>query len=279
MKQIHFKNKQLNLSSPVVMGILNVTPDSFSDGGQHNTVELAVKHAKRMLEEGAEVIDIGGESTRPGAPAVSLEDELKRVIPVIEILKRECDCIISIDTSKPEVMKAAIDAGADMINDVCGLQLDGAKEMAAELAVPVCIMHMQGTPRTMQKAPQYEDVTRDIIRFFKERISACLKAGIKREMLLLDPGFGFGKSVSHNYQLLATLAKFHELELPLLIGLSRKSMIGAVIAPQSDRISGSIAGAVIAAMHGAHILRVHDVKQTKEALAVVTATLNGVKSD
>lgn len=265
--------KRLSLASPVVMGILNVTPDSFSDGGKFSSFELACQHADEMVAQGALIIDIGGESTRPGAADVSVEDELARVVPLVEYVAKHHDVWISVDTSKPEVMRQAVNAGAHLINDVRALLEPGALETAAQLNVPICLMHMQGAPRTMQSAPEYQDVIADVFKFLNERIQACLEAGIPRERLLIDPGFGFGKTLEHNYELLAKLERFAQFELPILIGLSRKSMIGNLLArPTSERLAGSLAGAMIAAQKGAHIIRVHDVPETVDMLKVLQAT-------
>ncbi|WP_249554365.1 MULTISPECIES: dihydropteroate synthase [Shewanella] len=265
--------KRLSLASPVVMGILNVTPDSFSDGGKFSSFELACQHADEMVAQGAIIIDIGGESTRPGAADVSVDDELARVVPLVEYVAKHHDVWISVDTSKPDVMRQAVNAGAHLINDVRALLEPGALETAAQLNVPICLMHMQGAPRTMQSAPEYQDVIADVFKFLNERIQACLEAGIPRERLLIDPGFGFGKTLEHNYELLAKLERFAQFELPILIGLSRKSMIGNLLArPTSERLAGSLAGAMIAAQKGAHIIRVHDVPETVDMLKVLQAT-------
>lgn len=265
--------KRLALSSPIVMGILNVTPDSFSDGGQYSSYELACQHADDMVAQGARMIDIGGESTRPGAADVSLADELARVIPLVKYVAAHHDVWISVDTSKPEVMRQAVAAGAHLINDVRALMEPGALETAAELQVPICLMHMQGEPQSMQFAPTYHNVIEEVSAFLTERIEACLRAGIPRELLILDPGFGFGKSLEHNYELLAKLDCFAQFDLPILIGLSRKSMIGNLLAkPTSERLAGSLAGAMIAAQKGAHIIRVHDVTETVDMLKVLQAT-------
>lgn len=250
------------------MGILNVTPDSFSDGGEYAVLDSALSKAMTMVDDGVDIIDIGGESTRPGASAVSAEEELQRVIPVVEALHQGSDVSISVDTSKPEVMEAAVKAGANLINDVRALQEEGAMEMAVALNVSVCLMHMQGQPRTMQKSPEYEDVTDDVIKFLRGRVADCELAGISRSNLLVDPGFGFGKRLEHNLQLLRELGKFKEMDLPLLVGISRKSMIGALLddAPIEDRVWGSVGAAVVAVERGADIVRVHDVKETREAL-------------
>lgn len=265
----------LDLSHPHVMGILNVTPDSFSDGGAHNTLIEAVKHANLMINAGATIIDVGGESTRPGAREVSVDEELSRVVPVVEALAQRFEVWISVDTSKPEVIREIARVGAHLINDIRSLTEPGALEAAAETGLPVCLMHMQGDPKTMQDAPKYDDIITDVMRFFIDNIARCEQAGIAKEKLLLDPGFGFGKNLSHNYELLARLSEFHQFELPLLVGMSRKSMIGQLLnVGPSERLSGSLACAVIAAMQGAHIIRVHDVKETVEAMRVVEATLS-----
>lgn len=264
----------LDLSHPHVMGILNVTPDSFSDGGTHNTLVEAVKHANLMINAGATIIDIGGESTRPGAADVSVEEELARVIPAVEAIAQRFEVWISVDTSKPEVIRESARVGAHIINDIRSLTEPGALEAAAETGLPVCLMHMQGQPKTMQDAPKYADVFADVERFFIEHIVRCERAGIAKDKLLLDPGFGFGKNLSHNYELLARLGEFHHFGLPLLVGMSRKSMVGQLLnVGPNERLNGSLACAVIAAMQGAQIIRVHDVKETVEALRVVEATL------
>lgn len=265
--------KRLVIDSPLVMGILNVTPDSFSDGGQYSSFELACQHADTMVSQGAQFIDIGGESTRPGADEVSLDAELARVLPLIEYVAAKHDVWISIDTSKPEVMRQAVNAGAHLINDVRALMAPQALEMAAQLQVPVCLMHMQGKPSTMQLAPDYQNVIADVASFLTERIQACIAAGISREQLLIDPGFGFGKTVEHNYELLAKLQHFQQFDLPILIGLSRKSMIGELLGkPIGERLAGSLAGAMLAAQNGAQIIRVHDVAETVDVLKVLQAT-------
>lgn len=264
----------LDLSHPHVMGILNVTPDSFSDGGTHNTLVEAVKHANLMINAGATIIDIGGESTRPGAADVSVEEELARVIPTVEAIAQRFEVWISVDTSKPEVIRESARVGAHIINDIRSLTEPGALEAAAETGLPVCLMHMQGQPKTMQDAPKYADVFADVERFFIEHIVRCERAGIAKDKLLLDPGFGFGKNLSHNYELLARLGEFHHFGLPLLVGMSRKSMVGQLLnVGPTERLNGSLACAVIAAMQGAQIIRAHDVKETVEALRVVEATL------
>lgn len=269
---LNFKHTALDLSEPCVMGILNVTPDSFSDGGQFTAVDSAMHQVRQMIAEGAAIIDIGGESTRPGAAPVSVEQELERVIPVIEAIRKESNIPISIDTSKPEVMLEAIVAGADMVNDVYALRTEGAVEQVAELAVPVCLMHMQGEPRTMQKSPQYDDLMKDINKFLSERIAACVAAGIKREQILLDPGFGFGKTPEHNLSLIKHLGEFLTLGLPILAGVSRKSTIGYILNKEVDeRLYGSIALATMAIMNGASIIRAHDVAATMDAIKMCRA--------
>jgi len=251
------------------MGILNVTPDSFSDGGCFDSLPEAIDQAARMVAAGADLLDIGGESTRPGAGEVSEEVELERVVPVIEGLRSRFDCGLSIDTSKPGVMQAAVAAGATMINDVCALQADGAVETAAQLDVPVCLMHMQGRPRTMQREPTYADVTAAVREFLGSRMRACVDAGIPEDALLVDPGFGFGKTVEHNLQLLRDLDRIAMLGAPVLVGLSRKSMIGALLdRPVEQRLHASVALALLAAQKGASIVRVHDVGPTVDALRI-----------
>ncbi|SDI96330.1 Dihydropteroate synthase [Ferrimonas sediminum] len=263
----------LDLSQPQVMGIINVTPDSFSDGGRFHGVDAALAQARKMINDGATILDIGGESTRPGAPDVSLEEELNRVIPAIEAIGSELDVVISIDTSKPQVMREAVASGAGLINDVRALQEPGALAAAADLQVPVCLMHMQGQPRTMQSAPSYQDLVTDIMAFFAQRIQACEQAGLAKERLLLDPGFGFGKTQEHNFQLLARLEQFRPLGLPLLTGLSRKSMFGSLLDRNvGDRLAASLAGAMLCAQGGASIVRVHDVRETWDVLQVLAAT-------
>jgi len=272
--QLTHGDKTLDLSAPVVMGIVNVTPDSFSDGGAYSTFELACQHVDQMVDQGALIIDVGGESTRPDADDVTAEQELARVIPIIEYTAKKHQVWISIDTSKPEVMERAVDAGANMINDVRALQMPGALAMAATLDVPICLMHMQGEPKTMQDAPEYQDVVDEVAAFFEKRIAYCEAVGIERERLILDPGFGFGKTLAHNYRLLAMLPKLHEFHLPLLVGLSRKSMIGDLLVRATDqRLAGSLAGALIAVQQGAHIIRVHDVPETVDVLKVMSATM------
>ena len=268
--QFDCNGRVLLLDRARVMGIVNVTPDSFSDGGAHDTLDAAVAHGLRLAEEGADVLDVGGESTRPGAAEVSVGEELRRVVPVIERLARETALPISIDTSKPEVMRAAVAAGAGMINDVYALRRDGALDAAAALGMPVVLMHMLGEPRSMQASPQYDDVVAEVHRFLAERIFAAEMAGIPKKKILVDPGFGFGKSREHNLALLAQLERFNELGVPLLAGLSRKKTIGELTgrdAPR-DRVHGSVAAHLIAVQRGAKLVRVHDVAATVDALKV-----------
>lgn len=266
----------LNDSTVKVMGIVNVTPDSFSDGGHFNQVDKALKHAELLLEQGAHILDIGGESTRPGAQAVTVDDELKRVLPVIEAIKQRFPtALISVDTCKPEVMQAVIQFGVDMINDVMALRAPHALEVCSQSNVAVCLMHMQGEPRTMQQNPSYNNVIQDVKTFLLERATQCEEAGIGRERIWLDPGFGFGKTLDHNTTLLKHLDDLADLPYPLLVGMSRKSMIGALLGNRdvSDRVIGSVAAVVIATLKGAKILRVHDVKETVDALKVAQAVL------
>ncbi len=273
------RDKSVDLSSPVLMGVLNVTPDSFSDGGLFVDPERAVEHALRMEREGAAIIDVGGESTRPGANSVSAADEITRVLPVIRKLVSCLKVPVSIDSSKPEVVSAAVEAGAGMVNDVCALQAPGAIELLSGLDVPVCLMHMQGKPRTMQVNPSYDDVTRDVIQFLKGRVESCIKAGIGVERLVVDPGFGFGKTVEHNFRLLAELNQFRELNLPILVGISRKSMIGAIIGKSvEDRVFAGIALATLAAWNGASIIRTHDVAPTVDALSMYRETRRQIEA-
>lgn len=267
----------IGLSQPQVMGILNVTPDSFSDGGKHTNVSQALDHALRMIEEGATFIDIGGESTRPGAPDVSLQEELDRTIPVIEAVAKNTACVISIDSSKADVMREAVKAGAGLINDVRALQEPGALQVAAEAQVPVCLMHMQGQPRTMQQSPEYDDVVNDVGQFLLARTKVCEEAGIAKDKILFDPGYGFGKSLEHNYTLVKHLPSLMKLGYPVLVGMSRKSMIGNLLNRKVDeRLAGSISLATIVAQMGAQIIRVHDVKETADAVNIVKM-LNSVK--
>ena len=262
--------RSLTLDRPRVVGVINVTPDSFSDGGQFPNVEAAVAHGLRLVEEGADMLDIGGESTRPGADDVSIDDELRRVIPVIEKLAASISLPIAIDTSKPEVMRAAVAAGAGMINDVYALRREGAMDAVAELRVPVCLMHMQGEPRSMQDAPQYDDVVGEVHRFLTDRLFSCEMSGIDRRKVMVDPGFGFGKDLEHNLALLRRLERFADLGSGVYVGLSRKSMIGTLTGRKepADRAAGSVAAALIAVQRGARMVRVHDVAPTVDALKV-----------
>jgi len=263
----------LFLDRPFIMGIVNITPDSFSDGGRYNSTGGAITHALHLLEQGADMLDIGGESTRPGAEAVNADQELRRVLPVVQELVK-CGVPLSVDTSKPEVMRAAIEAGADMINDVNALRAEGAMEAVAASDAAVCLMHMQGEPRSMQHQPQprYLDVVADVSAFLKARIAAVEQAGISRSRIVVDPGFGFGKTLEHNLELLRHLDRFQQLGVPLLAGLSRKSMLGAITGlAVEERMVPSVAAAVIAAIKGARIIRVHDVKETRQALQIVSA--------
>ena len=265
---------QLDMTYPKVMGIVNVTPDSFSDGGKYASVDLAVEHALQLIAEGADILDIGGESTRPGAAPVGLEEELRRVIPVIEALSKVTAVPISIDTYKPEVMRAAIQAGADIVNDICALREDGALEIVANSNAGVCLMHMQGIPQTMQINPQYTDVVSEVKQFLADRVEACLAHGIGRERIMLDPGFGFGKTTAHNIALIQHLGNFVELGFPLLVGLSRKSVLGRIAGgDEQQRLHAGLAASVISVMKGAKIVRVHDVKATVDALKVVAAVM------
>jgi dihydropteroate synthase len=270
--------RPLDLTAPCVMGVLNVTPDSFSDGGRFLDLSDAVEQAARMVEEGAAIIDVGGESTRPGAPEVSVQEELDRVLPAVEVLSRELPVPISVDTSKPLVMEEAVKAGAGMINDVWALRRPGAVEAAVEAGVPICLMHMLGEPRSMQSNPRYTDVVAEVEAFLAERISVCVEAGMPRSRLLADPGFGFGKTLEHNVTLLKHLGRFTSLGVPLLVGMSRKSMIGKLLddAPVSQRLYGSVAAATLAGWLGASLVRVHDVRSTVDALRVCTAVREAI---
>ena len=267
-----------DLSHPLVMGILNVTPDSFSDGGQHYLLDDALRHAEQMLSAGAKIIDVGGESTRPGASAVELQQEIDRTIPVIEKITANLDVAVSIDTSKAAVMREAVSVGAGMINDVMALQAEGALQVAAQTddSIAICLMHMQGQPRTMQQNPTYDDVVEDVNNFLLQRIDCCKQAGISSSRLVVDPGFGFGKTLSHNLQLLKNLERFLQTGCTVLAGISRKSMIGALLdnAVAADRVVGSVAAALIAYQKGARIIRVHDVKETVDALKIAHAVMH-----
>jgi dihydropteroate synthase len=269
--------RALVLDRPRVVGIVNVTPDSFSDGGQHDSLDAAYAHALKLVEEGADMLDIGGESTRPGADDVSVDEEIRRVVPLIERLAAATTVPLSIDTSKPEVMRAAVGVGAGMINDVYALRREGALDTAAELRVPVCLMHMQGEPRSMQDTPDYDDVVGDVHRFLTDRLFSCELAGIDKRRVLVDPGFGFGKNLEHNLALLRAMARFAELGAGAYAGVSRKSMIGAMTGrtDPAARVHGSVAAALIAVQRGAILVRVHDVAPTVDALAVWAAVKAG----
>lgn len=273
--KLQANNKVLDLSQPQIMGILNFTPDSFSDSGQFFTRDKALFQVEKMLNEGAAIIDIGGESTRPMAEDVSEQEELARVVPLVEAVRQRFDCWISVDTSKAVVMEECAKVGMDMINDIRALQEPHALETAVKLSLPTCIMHMQGQPRTMQSNPQYQDVVADVLEFLEKRTALCLQAGMKPENIIWDVGFCFGKTVQHNFKLLQQSARFAVHGYPVLAGLSRKSMIGAVLDKTVDqRVVGSATAALIAAMNGATILRVHDVAETADALKIWQATLN-----
>lgn len=254
------------------MGVINVTPDSFSDGGKHLDLPAALERAEAMVAEGVAIFDVGGESTRPGADDVPLDAELERVIPLIEALHTEFDLPISIDTQKPNVMRAAVAAGAGLVNDVNALRDAGAVQAISELAVPVCLMHMQGRPRTMQDAPQYANVVDDVLGYLEDRIQVCSEAGIQKSQLLVDPGFGFGKSLDHNLDLLANLSRFSSLGCPVLVGMSRKRMIGEITGRSVDgRLAGGLAAAALAVQNGAKIIRTHDVAETVDTIKLITA--------
>lgn len=266
-------NLSLDLSTPKVMGILNVTPDSFSDGGKFHHIDAALTHAQQMIEQGADIIDIGGESTRPGAQPVMLEEELQRVIPVIQALSG-CGAVLSVDTYKPEVMRAAIEAGVHMVNDVFALQQPGALQAVQDSQVAICLMHMQGTPQTMQVQPSYQNVLAEVQAFLSLRVEVVRQIGVGDDRIVLDPGFGFGKKTAHNLTLLKHLAELHIANLPILAGLSRKSVLGQIVGQDADqRVFASVAASVLAVSHGANIVRVHDVKATVEALKVTTAVM------
>jgi dihydropteroate synthase len=273
-------SRRLDLSVPVVMGVLNVTPDSFSDGGRFADPAEALRHAQRLVEAGAGIIDVGGESTRPGASPADAAQEMARVIPVIEALRRVSDVFISVDTSKPDVMRAAVAAGADIINDVRALAEQGAVEAAAASGAGICLMHMQGEPRTMQDAPHYDNVVEDVSNFLAARMRACREAGVDAARLCIDPGFGFGKRVGHNLALLKQLASFESLGAPIAVGLSRKSMLARLTGRAvEDRLAGSVSLAAIAVLHGARIVRAHDVAATVDAVRVAAAVLQGESFD
>jgi dihydropteroate synthase len=269
------KDRRLDLTTPLVMGIVNVTPDSFSDGGQFLDTRKAIEHGQRLAEEGAAILDIGGESTRPGAQPVGVDEELRRVIPVIEGLTKT-GAVLSVDTSKPEVMRAAAAAGAGLINDVYALRLPGALEAAAESGCAICLMHMQGEPRTMQKDPQYGDVVNEVKAFLQARVQSCRAAGVPIERIAIDPGFGFGKTLAHNATLLNGLHALTATGLPVLVGVSRKSMIGKILdKPAAERLYGGLALAVMAVTKGARIVRTHDVAATVDAVKTVAAIQAG----
>ncbi len=264
--------KMLDLRQPAVMGVLNVTPDSFSDGGRYRELDAALRRTEIMAAEGAAIIDVGGESTRPGAPPVSIQEELDRVLPVVERLARELPIPLSIDTSKPEVMREVAGVGAGMINDVWALRQPGALEAAVASGLPICLMHMLGEPATMQREPYYVDVVAEVQAFLAERVQICEAVGIPRERILVDPGFGFGKTLDHNLSLLRHLDGFTDLAAGVLAGVSRKSMIGLLLnAPVGERLAGSLAAAVIAAWQGVAIIRAHDVRETVQALRMCAA--------
>ncbi len=270
--EINFAGRVLTMSRCYVMGILNVTPDSFSDGGRFNAPDAALARARQMVADGATFIDVGGESTRPGAKPVSVAEELDRVCPVVEAIARELDTIISVDTSAPEVMAEAARLGAGMINDVRALQRTGAPEAAAAAGIPVCLMHIQGEPDSMQDNPAYRNVRRDVSSFLTERMRVVEAAGVRSERIILDPGFGFGKRLEHNIELLASLEQLHILGHPLLVGISRKSMLGQITGREvNERLPASLAAATIATMKGASIIRAHDVRETADAVRVVAA--------
>jgi dihydropteroate synthase len=268
----HPLSRALAARRPLVCGVLNVTPDSFSDGGRFDSLDRAVEHGCALAAEGADLIDIGGESTRPGSRPPTLAEELDRVVPVVEALVRQVPVPLSVDTSRPEVMGAAVAAGASMVNDVRALRSPGALEAAAELGVPVCLMHMQRSPETMQEDPRYRDVVVEVRTFLAQRMRACLDAGIRQEHLVVDPGFGFGKTLTHNVALLASLDAFTGLGVPVMVGLSRKSVLGQLTGRTvGDRLPGSLAAALVAVQRGASVLRVHDVAATRDVLAVLDA--------
>lgn len=274
--QLSCGGRELDLSIVQVMGILNVTPDSFSDGGRFNGTEVALRHAEQMFAEGAAIIDVGGESTRPNAESVSVQQELDRVIPIVEALSSRLDVVLSVDTSTSEVMREAATAGAHLINDVRSLTRAGALEAAAATNLAICLMHMNGEPQIMQDDPQYDEpVEHAVLRQLTGNVERCLAMGIERKRLLIDPGFGFGKNTQHNYRLLNRLETLQKLNVPILAGLSRKRMIGAATGQEiaSERLQGSVAGAVLCAQKGARIIRVHDVRATVEAMQVVNATI------
>jgi len=270
-----FGQRTLDLSSPRVMGILNVTPDSFSDGGLFNSVDKATAHAEKMVKEGAVFIDIGGESTRPEAKSISVQEEMDRVLPVIEKITGQIDTVVSVDTSSPALMREAANLGAGLINDVRALQTEGALQAVVDTGLPVCLMHMQGSPQEMQQKPHYQNVVSDIYDFLTKRIQVCEDKGISRNRIIIDPGFGFGKMLKHNLHLLRELEVFKQSACPVLVGLSRKSMIGNLLnLPIEQRLMGSLALAVMAIERGANIVRVHDVAETAQVVKITEAVLN-----
>lgn len=276
MKILQISGHLLPADRPLLMGILNVTPDSFSDGGSWLSSEQALRHAREMVQAGADIVDVGGESTRPGAAEVSIAEELERVLPIIERLHAELDVPVSVDTTKPEVMLAAVQAGAGMINDVNALRSEGALEAAVSLGVPVCLMHMQGQPRSMQQQPHYEDVVAEVEEFLLARANALIAQGFRQRDIVLDPGFGFGKTLQHNISLFQAIPRLAALGFPLLVGVSRKSMLGAITGqPVESRLHASVAAALLAAQSGASILRVHDVHATHDALKILQALGEG----
>ncbi|MGL4860787.1 MAG: dihydropteroate synthase [Enterobacteriaceae bacterium] len=279
--QLRSRGSVLDLSVPRIMGVLNITPDSFYEGSRYATVDMALRRAQEMVEAGVAIIDVGGESTRPGSSTeFSEQQELERVLPVIEGIRRYFDVWISVDTSRPQVIREVTAAGVHLINDIRALQVPGALEAVAESDLPVCLMHMQKQPDNMQEAPHYDDVVAEVKQFLQAQIDRCMAAGISRERLVLDPGFGFGKTLTHNCQLLGNLHSFHKFNLPLLVGMSRKTMVGQILnLPPEKRLTGSLACAVIAAMQGMHILRVHDVTETIEAVRIVEAVHNSLNQD
>jgi dihydropteroate synthase len=270
--QLRLGKRVLTLDRSRIMAVLNTTPDSFSDGGRFLDSDEAIRHAESMSEQGADIIDVGGESTRPGAKKVSVEEEIERTIPVVEKICSNLDVIVSIDTSKPEVMRAAVAAGATLINDVFALRRDEALATAAELQVAVCLVHMLGQPQTMQEQPSYDNLPGDVIDFLQQRVATCLQAGIAGDRIIIDPGFGFGKNDQHNLQILARLSQFSDLGLPILVGLSRKQTLGNLTGQKHrDRVMAGAVAAAIAVCQGAHIVRTHDVAATAEALRIADA--------
>jgi dihydropteroate synthase len=269
-------DKTLDLTQPCVMGVLNVTPDSFSDGGRYFDAGRAIEHALRMVEQGAAILDIGGESTRPGAGAVETDDELRRVLPVVRAIAIKVSVPVSVDTSKPEVMRAAVEEGATMINDVRALQTPAALGTVASTRAAVCLMHMKGEPRTMQIEPRYDDVVQEVREFLSRRLDDCVRGGIRRERIVIDPGFGFGKTLQHNLELLNGLPRLTDLGVPVLAGLSRKAMLGTILGkPADQRLHGSLALATVAVLNGARIIRAHDVAETVDVVKVAAAVLKG----